>query len=179
VNWVDWAIMGVVALSILMAAAQGFFVEIFSLAGVVFGYIAAAWGCRQVGVWFLPYVKTEEIATLAGFLAILFAVMIAAGMAGRVVRWAMKEVGLRWVDRLLGAAFGLVRGVVMVTVVLLAVTAYDPGSQALKQSGLAGYFLVAGRGASWLAPSEIRQKFREGLDKLRKADPQPAPPQQK
>lgn len=172
-NWADWAILGVIALSVLMAAAQGFFVEIFSLAGVVAGYIAAAWGHRQVGGWFLPYVKTAEIADLAGFLTILFAVMIVAGMAGRIVRWAMKEVGLRWVDRLLGAAFGLVRGVAIVTVVLLAVTAFAPGANLLRSSQLAGYFLVAGRGASWLAPAEVRKRFREGLESLRKPQPQP------
>ena len=81
-SWVDWAIVGVIALSALMAAAQGFFVEIFSLAGVVAGYIAAAWGCRQVGGWFVPYVKTAAIADLAGFLTILLAVMIVARNRG-------------------------------------------------------------------------------------------------
>ena len=166
-TWADWAILGVIALSGLMAAAQGFFVEIFSLAGVVFGYIAAAWGCRQVGGWFLPYVKTAEVANLAGFLTILFAVMVLAGIAGRLVRWAFKEVGLRWVDRVLGGAFGLVRGLVMVTAVLLALAAFDPQSRPLRDSQLAGYFLVAGQAASWLAPAEVRQKFREGLAALR------------
>ena len=175
-SWADVAILAVIALSMLMAWAQGFFVEMFALAGAVAGYIAAAWGYKQAGEWYLPHVKTAEIANLAGFLTILFAVMIVAGMAGRFVRWAMKEVGLRWVDRLLGAAFGLVRGAVIVTVVLLGLTAFDPGSRALRDSRLAGYFLVAGRGASWVAPSEVRRKFREGLAMLRQPQPQPAPP---
>jgi membrane protein required for colicin V production len=169
VNWADAAIVIVIALSVLMAAASGFFVEIFSLAGVVFGYVLAAWGCYRVGEWFLPYVKTAAIANLAGFLTILFAVMIVAGMAGRIARWAMKEVGLRWVDRLLGAAFGVVRGLVIVTVVLLAVAAFNPESRFLRHSQLAGYFLVAGRGASWAAPAALRQQFREGVAALRKA----------
>lgn len=178
-SWADWLIVGVIGLSVLLAAAQGFFVEIFALAGAVFGYIAAAWGCRQVGAWFLPYVKTEEIASLAGFLTILFAVMIVAGIAGRVLRWAVKEVGLRWVDRMLGAAFGLVRGLVVVTVVLLALAAFDPGSRPLRDSQLAGYFLVAGRGASWLAPAAVRQKFREGLETLRQERGKTAGPEER
>ncbi len=173
-NWADAAIVIVIALSVLMAAASGFFVEIFSLAGVVVGYVLAAWGCYRVGEWFLPYVKTAAIANLAGFLTILFAVMIVAGMAGRLFRWAMKEVGLRWVDRLLGAAFGALRGLVIVTVVLMAVAAFNPDSQALRRSQLASYFLVAGRGASWLAPSELRQRFREGVAALRKPGDSPA-----
>ena len=172
-NWADAVIVIVIALSVLMAAASGFFVEIFSLAGAVVGYVLAAWGCYRVGEWFLPYVKTSAIANLAGFLTILFAVMIVAGMAGRIFRWAMKEVGLRWVDRLLGAAFGAVRGLVIVTVVVVAVAAFSPESQALRGSQLASYFLVAGRGASWMAPSELRQKFREGVAALRKTSNSP------
>ncbi len=172
----DWAIVGVIALSVLMAAASGFFVEIFSLAGVVVGYVLAAWGCARVGAWFVPYVKTAAIANLAGFLTILFAVMIAAGMAGRVMRWAVKEAGLRWVDRLLGAAFGLARGFVIVTVVLLALAAFNPETRALKESRLAGYFLVAGRGASWLAPAEIRRKFREGVSLVKPNKPESTQP---
>jgi len=96
-----------------------------------------------------------------------------AGMAGRIVRWALKEVGLRWVDRLLGAAFGLVRGLVIVTAVLLALATFAPGTRLLRDSQFAGYFLVAGRGASWLAPAEVRRKFREGLDVLRTERAQP------
>ena len=178
-NWADWAIVGVIVLSVLTAAAQGFFVEVFSLAGVVFGYIAAAWGCRQVGGWFLPYVKTAEIANLAGFLTILFAVMIVAGIAGRLMRWALKEVGLRWVDRTLGGAFGLVRGLVVVTVIVMAVAAFEPQSRALGDSQLAGYFLVSGRAASWLAPAEIRQKFRDGVVALRNAGGKAGTPETK
>lgn len=168
-NWADWAIVAAILMSAVIAAAQGFFVEVFALAGAVFGYIAAAWGCRQVGEWFLPYVKTAEVANLAGFLTILFAVMVLAGVAGRLARWALKEAGLRWVDRILGGAFGLVRGLVVVTVVLLAVAAFDPQSRPLRDSQLAGYFLVVGRAASWLAPAEIRQKFRQGVAALRNA----------
>jgi hypothetical protein len=49
----------------------------------------------------------------------------------------------------------------------LAITAFAPESRELTDSQLSGFFLVAGRGASWLAPSEIRQKFHEGITILR------------
>lgn len=166
-NALDWLILVIVMFSALVAAAQGFFFEIFSLVGAVGGYLAAAWGCSKIAPWFLPYVKTQAFAELAGFLTIFLAIILLAGVIGRVVRWMVHEAGFRWADRLLGAAFGFARGAVIVTAGLLAITAFAPESQQLKDSGLAGYFLVAGRGASWLAPSEIRQKFREGVDKLR------------
>lgn len=171
----DWLMVGAIALSVLMAAAQGFFFEIFSLAGVVLGYLLAAWEYPQLAPRFLPFVNAAWVAEFASFLTIFFVVLLAAGMAGRIARWAMKEAGLRWVDRLLGAAFGLLRGVVLVTVVLVGLTMFAPGSRVLRESRLAGYFLVAGRAMSWVAPAAAREKFRSGIAALRQQPQAPAP----
>ena len=94
----DWGIVGVLLLSILLSAAQGFFYEIFSLAGVVLGYLSAVWGYSHLSGLFRPYVNATQYADIAAFLTIFFSVLIFAGMVGRLARWAMKEVGLRWVD---------------------------------------------------------------------------------
>ena len=166
-NGLDWLILVVLMLSALLAAAQGFFFEIISLAGAVFGYLLAAWGCRGIADWFLPYMKSQAVANLAAFLAIFFSVVLLAGAIARIVRWIVHEAGFQWVDRSLGAAFGFLRGGVIVTAGLLAITAFAPESRELAGSQLSGFFLVAGQGASWLAPAEVRQKFHEGIDMLR------------
>ena len=171
-NALDWLILLIMMFSALLAAAQGFFFEVISLAGAVLGYLLAAWGYKHLEPWFLDYVKSPPFADLAGFLTIFLSVVILAGVIARLARWIIHEAGLRWVDRALGAGFGFLRGMLIVTAGLLALTAFAPGSQELAGSQLAPYFQVAGSGASWLAPSEIRQKFREGLNKLRgKAEP--------
>lgn len=166
-NALDWIILAIIMFSALLAAAQGFIFEIVSLAGALAGYLLAVWGCAKIAPWFLPYVKTQSFAELGGFLAIFFAVILLGGSVARILRWMVHEAGFRWVDRSLGAAFGFLRGAVIVTAGLLALTAFAPETPELGGSQLAGYFVVAGRGASWLAPADIRQKFREGVDKLR------------
>jgi membrane protein required for colicin V production len=166
-NALDWLILVIMVLSVLLAAAQGFFFEVISLAGAVIGYLLAAWGYGRIAPWFLQYVKQQAFADLAAFLTIFIAVVLLAGAIARITRWAVREAGLRWVDRLLGAVFGLARGIVVVTAGILALTAFAPDSRQLTKSEFAGYFMVAGSGASWLAPSEIRRKYREGILKLR------------
>jgi membrane protein required for colicin V production len=168
-NGLDWAIFGVMLVSVLLAAAHGFFFEVFSLAGAVLGYLLAAWGYGHVAPWFLPYVKSQAIADLSGFLTIFFAAVLVAGIIARIIRKFIRAVGLRWIDRFLGGAFGLVRGLVIVTAGVLALTAFAPDSPQLAGSQLAGYFQLAGGGASWLAPSAVRQRFHEGVARLRKA----------
>jgi phosphoribosylaminoimidazole-succinocarboxamide synthase len=140
VTLLDWVIFGVILLSIFLSAAQGFFYEIFSLAGVVLGFLSAVWGYHRLSSLYRPYVNATQYADIAAFLTIFFAVLIFAGMVARLARWAVKEVGLSWIDRLLGGAFGLVRGVAIVTVGVLAIAAFAPDNQALARSSMGGYF---------------------------------------
>ncbi len=165
---IDWAIIAVIIISVLVAAAQGFFFEIFSLAGAIVGYLLAAWEYWRLAPWFQPYVKSAAIANIAAFVTIFAFVVIIAKVAGRLSRWAIQEVGLRWVDRLLGGAFGLVRAMVVITVLVMAVTTFMPESKWLETSELSRYFLLSARSASWLAPSDLRNKFREGVAFVRK-----------
>ena len=168
-NTLDWGIIAILVLSVLLAAAQGFLFEMFSLAGAIVAYLVAAWGYGKFAPRFLFYVKEPVIADLASFLTIFFVVVLLAGAIARIARWAAHEAGLRWPDRFLGGVFGLLRGIVVVSAALIAITAFAPESPQLEGSKLAGYFLVAGRGASWLAPQQVREKFRDGVTKLREA----------
>jgi membrane protein required for colicin V production len=112
--------------------------------------------------------KSPWLGEIAGFLIIFFAVLIVAGIAGSIARWAMKKAGLSAIDRFLGALLGLVRGALMVAIVLTAMAAFAPAAKWLDGSQLAPYFLVGGRAAIWLAPPELRQRFYQGLDYMRR-----------
>lgn len=162
----DWLIILAVVLSVVLAAIHGFFFEIFSLAGVVVGYLLAAWEYPRVAAWFSPYVKAQWVADFAGFLTIFLAVVLLAGVVGRVARWSMREAGLRWIDRALGAAFGLLRGVLIAVVLVMALAAFAPGSRWLAESQFGPYFLAVGRAAIWVAPSDVRHRFQDGLKAL-------------
>ena len=165
-NWADVGIVVVILLSVLLAAAHGFFFEIFSLAGTVVGYLLAAWGYTRVAPLIEPYVKTPWVANIAGFLVIFLAVTLLASIIGRVMRATMKEAGLRWFDRILGALFGFARGILVVMVIALALASFAPQSPALANSRLAPYLLVVARAAVWLAPTQVRMQFRAGMDAL-------------
>lgn len=161
----DWLFVALLVLSVLVAAAQGFFLEVFSLAGVVLGFLFASWEYPLVA-GHLTFINPPWAANIVAFFLLFVAITILAGIIGRIVSWAMKKAGLRWIDRVLGAAFGLVRGLLVITVVVMATAAFAPDAQWLAKSQTAPYFLVVGRAASWLAPSEVRNKVREGIDVL-------------
>jgi len=164
----DWLIVVVVLLSVVSAAIQGFFAEALSMAGLVIGYIVAAWQYQRLE-WLMSFLKNEWLAEIFGFLIIFFAILILFSIAGRIARKLMKEVGLSGFDRFLGALLGLVKGGLVVAVVLMGMTAFTPTSKMLENSELAPYFLVVGRAAIWVAPVALRARFYEGLDFLHRA----------
>ena len=167
----DWIILGFLLFSVIAAAFEGFFHEAFKLAGLVVGYLLAAWQYHRLADWFAPHLKSPWVGEIAGFLIIFFAVLLIAGFAGRLARWAMKKAGLSAFDRTLGAILGFLKGVLVVAIVLTAIAAFAPAAKWLSESELAPYFLVGGRAAIWLAPPELRHRFYQGLDYMRHARP--------
>jgi membrane protein required for colicin V production len=171
----DWVLLLIIVVSTLLAAAQGFILEVFGLAGVLVAYVLAAWEYPRITPWFSGYVSSVWIADIAAFLTIFLCVVLLAGALARIVRMAVSGVGLRWFDRVLGGAFGAVRGVAVSAVIVMAMAAFVPNTPALKESTLAPYFLVLSRTATWVAPAELRDKFRQGVIILRTAG-EKAPP---
>lgn len=165
----DWIICLVVLLNVVTAAMQGFFSEALTIAGLVVGYLVAAWQYRSLAEWFEKFLKNDWLAEILGFLIIFFAILLLFGIAARVARWVMKESGLSGLDRFLGGLLGLAKGGLMVAVILMGMTAFAPASRLLENSQLAPYFLVVGRAAIWVAPAELRARFYQGLDLLHHA----------
>jgi membrane protein required for colicin V production len=163
----DWLILLVVLMNVLGAIGQGFFYELFSFVGVIAGYLIAAWQYPRVAGFYIHYVNSEWVAEIAGFLTIFVAVALLGGAAGNTARWAVREVGLRWFDRLLGGLFGFLKGILICTVVVIALAAFGPTSPWLRDSRIAPFMLVTGRTLIWAAPAELRQRFRDGWNLMR------------
>jgi membrane protein required for colicin V production len=165
----DWFICAVVLLNVVTAAMQGFFSEALTMAGLVVGYLVAAWKYRGLAEWLESFLKNPWLAEILGFLTIFFAIVLLFGLAARAARWLMRQSGLSGLDRFLGAILGLLKGGLMVAVILMGMTAFTPTSKLLANSQLAPYFLVVGRAAIWLAPTELRARFNQGLELLHQA----------
>src|SRR5271163_1539311 len=112
---IDWFIAAILILSVIGAAKNGFFIEAFSLAGVVLGLLIASWNFQKLMPWILHAIHTPAVAEAIAFLAIALAIMVIAAMIGRALHWSARSIGLGWLDRLVGALFGFLKGCVVVT----------------------------------------------------------------
>jgi len=113
-NYVDLAIIAVLALSALLAFLRGFVREVLSIGAWVGAGLFAVWAFPFVQDRFHGWIANKDIADPVAFasmfLVCLVFLSIVSGMVGSLVRSSV----LSGLDRTMGMVFGLLRGVVLV-----------------------------------------------------------------
>lgn len=168
-NWLDAVLLGIVAVSVVAAMWEGLIREIFSLGSLVVGVTLAALEYPRVAVWLHGRTSSPEAAKCLAFLGLFLGTLIAGAVISFVLRKTLQKAGLAWFDRLLGAIFGLVRGFVIASVLLLAMVAFSIQTAAVQESTLAPYVITGARVIGALMPQDLRSQFQSGLAKFRHA----------
>jgi len=157
-GWVDLTMLGVLLLSLGLGLWRGFVLEALALVGWVVAYFAAHWLAPQ---W-APHLPLGEqgssVNYVASFAVAFMAVLIGWGLASRVLRLLINATPLRGADRVLGAAFGLLRGVLLL-MALATVVALTPAasSEPWARSQGVQWLAVAMQGIKPLLPPDIAQ----------------------
>jgi membrane protein required for colicin V production len=165
VNWLDYLLIAILLFSMVMSARKGFSREIIGLAAAVFALILGMWFYGLAGSWLIKWVSSTRVANLIGFFLVVFAVLLLGGMLGWIVNRFLHTIGLSFFDRLLGAAFGLVRGLLIAITMLTAYMAFGPQvdsqtvSASVLHSRIAPYVLEASHVVVAIAPMELKSSF--------------------
>jgi membrane protein required for colicin V production len=170
-NTLDWLLALLVLYSTVTAAMRGLVRELFALGGLVAGVVLACWFYQPAAVHLRGLVNSPALAEFCAFLVIVAAVGALAGLAGAVVRRTASAVGLSALDRMGGAVFGAVRGVVLGGAVLLAVTAFLPTAPWIQGSEFSPYLLRAAHAVSFVMPRQLKRQLVDGLDRIKHTTP--------
>jgi membrane protein required for colicin V production len=163
---VDWIIVVVLAAAVLAGIARGFFRSAFSLAGLIVGLSLAAWNYWRVAAVLKPLIHSVEVANAIAFLVIALAVMVIAAILGSILAKVFEKVGLGCLDRLGGAVFGFVEGIVLVLIGLLVTVAFFPETVWLTEARLPRYFFGALHVSVHVTPSRLGDRVRKELQTL-------------
>lgn len=174
-NWLDIVIGLVLVFSTVRSLRRGFSREAIGLAASFFALLLGMWFYGLAGSFLMPYVDSLRVANLLGFLLVVMAVMLCGSLVAWVVNRFLHTIGLSFFDRVLGAAFGFVRGMVIMIALLTAFIAFGPHvgtdrtPSAVVNSKLAPYVLEASRVAVAMAPMDLKQSFRKYYSKVESA----------
>lgn len=152
----DWIFFGVLLVSLALGAWRGLIYEVLSVVSWIAAFILAQWFALDVGQKLPMSGSGESVRYAAGF-ALVFVVSVLAGsLLAKLVKKLFAAVGLEPADRALGAAFGLVRGVVLLLAATVVV-GMSPlkSSEWWQESVGAGISLVALKGLRPVLPEEF------------------------
>ncbi len=168
-NWLDWIFTAIVLISVVAAAMKGFVQELISLASVVVGLVVAAIGYPRAALWFDDLTKSHQVALGMGFLVLFLGTLIVGALIGVLARKLIKTAGLQGFDRFLGAIFGLVRGVLVDSILILVLVAFAIKPEAVRESALAPYVTTGTRVIVLVMPENLKAQFQLGFEKFREA----------
>jgi membrane protein required for colicin V production len=115
----DYVVLGVMAISLLLGVTRGVISEILALVAWLAAFIAARMWAVPVGDLMLAEMSDPLWRQLAGFVVVFVAVLILFALLRWLVTLLLKATGLRPLDRILGALFGVARGVLVVLVLVM------------------------------------------------------------
>lgn len=154
-NWADFVILAALCLSVLMGLWRGFVGEVLAL--TIWGVaVWVAWTLGPQIAASLTAVSLPSARIVLGYVLCFVAVLIAGAIVGFLMRKLVAGSGLSGTDRLLGAVFGLARGVALVTLVvlLLGFTPF-PRDPWWHESRLLPSFQQGAQWASARMPAEV------------------------
>jgi len=121
-HWLDWVIVGVVALSAITGMFRGFVKELVALVVWGLGLYGSYRYAPVLDPQLAPYIHDNTARTVAAFVLILLVILIAGAIFNAVLGVLLRKAGLSGTDRMLGMGFGVVRGVFIVALVMLMVS---------------------------------------------------------
>lgn len=140
---VDIIVLSVVLLSLVLGGFRGLVKEALSLAFWVIAAVLASMFSIQAGqAVFGTFISSPALQRVAGFLLVFVVTVFAGGLVSNGVSKLMSKAGLGGADRALGALFGIIRGVVIVTLVVAVTAQMEWARGWYDQSTLVPYLLV-------------------------------------
>ena len=133
-NYIDIIILIILAISGVKGFVNGFVKEVASLAALVLG----VWGAIRfssftAGKLYDYFDMSGKYVGIISFILTFAVIAIGIHFAGMLTDKLMKAVALGFVNRLLGVAFGLIKAVLILSVIFVVLNAIDARRPFLPQ----------------------------------------------
>lgn len=146
---VDWILLGILGLSFLLGAWRGLVYEVLSVFVWIAAFVLAQWYASDMAAKLPMAGSAESLRYAAGFVVVFIGSAFVASVLVQLIKRLVAAVGLRPVDRSLGAVFGLIRGAILILAIAVVMNMTALRSQADWQ---------ASQGASYLTGVLIKIK---------------------
>jgi membrane protein required for colicin V production len=167
-NWLDYVLLAIIAVTAVVGVFRGFARQAIGLAAVVAGLVLAVVYYDQTASVFETFVKNRLLSNFLGFVLVFVVVLIAGGILGYLVTKAMKG-PLAFANRLFGGVFGFLKAVLICGILVFALVSFEIAKPALRTSVLAPACLGVTRAVINMVPRDLRTRFNDSYKRIRES----------
>jgi len=168
-NFFDIIVVTILAYCIIRGIFRGLLKELSSIIGVFGGYYAAYTYYGMLAKPLSKWIDHTGYLNIFSFLIIFCIVFLIISMLGVIINYLLKLAFLGWVDRLAGAVFGAMKAALIVSVLLIAFTAFLPkGSPVIKDSLLSPHITMISEKMIKVVPKDLKHTFLAKISEFKK-----------
>lgn len=167
----DIVLIAIVGASVVSGFMAGFARAGIGLLAAITGVIFGFWFYSIPAEWIHRFISSVAFSNLMGFLVVFFACTVLGGLTGNLLAKLLKWTGLSWLDRIMGAGFGLVRGGLAAVALVSVLMAFTPRPVPAWMTGsaLLPYAIDGSNIIASLAPRALKDPVRDTIREVRQA----------
>ena len=151
---------------------RGIIKELSSIIGVLGGFYAAYTYYRVLAGYMTKWTSGFEHTNIICFLIIFLSVFVTISILGLFLKYILNISFLGWIDRICGTCFGFIKGILVVSILLLVLTTFlnlKQNRAFIKRSVLSPYVMVISETMAQLVSTDMKKTFSTKIKELKKA----------
>jgi membrane protein required for colicin V production len=169
-NLLDFTIISILCFCLIRGVFTGLIREVFSVTGVLVGFLAASTHYIMVAKSLSYWMPDASKIKLLSFLSIFFGFIVAVTILGGIIKPLLKIDLLNSVDCTFGTAIGAIKGILIVSVLLLALTSFLPENVSIvRNSLLSSHFALVSEKMARIVSKSMRHDYLAKINTYKKA----------
>ena len=167
-NPFDILIIVILGYSLVRGLFRGMVKEISSIIGVFGGFYAAYTYYMVLAKLLSGLIHDVSYLNILSFLIIFCCVLIIVSVLGVIIKYLLNIAFLGWVDRIGGLVFGIIKAILIVSVLFISLTAFLPkGSSFIKNSVLAPHVAWVSETMAKVVSQQMNRDFMTKLEEFK------------
>ena len=167
-NSFDVVVAVILGFCLIRGIFRGLVKEMASIIGVLAGFYAAYTYYPEMAGLLSRWISNTIYLNITSFTVIFCLILLIISVLGVVLKYLLSIVHMGWVDRVSGAGFGVLKGVLIASVMLVTLTAFLPkGSPLVRDSLLAPHINMLSENMAKIISDDMQQAFNEKMGELK------------
>ena len=169
-NPFDILVVVIVAFTLIRGIFRGLVKELSSIIGVLAGFYAAYTYYPNLAQVLARWISNVGYLNILSFLIIFSTILIIVSVMGVIIKYLLNIAFLGWLDRICGAGFGLIKGLLIVSILLISFTAFLPkGAPVIRDSLFAPHVARISENLAKVVSKTMKQQFNDKLSDLKRS----------